>query len=88
MTSDHLPARLLAEQEAWVPNCQPHDVPILVAAHLLKLLGNPLPNSVKFFASYEIMDLAKDRNWLVRVTNTLSQHWQKKNSDKQEFTTI
>lgn len=25
-----LPARLTAEQVAWVLNCQPHDVPVLV----------------------------------------------------------
>ena len=45
-----LPARLTAEQVAWVVNCQPHDVPMLVAVRLLKPLGNPPPNSVKFFA--------------------------------------
>jgi len=60
-------------------NCQPHDVPILVAARLLKLLGNPLPNGVKFFAACEIMESAKDRIWLVKATNALNQHWQKKN---------
>jgi hypothetical protein len=32
-----VPARLTAEQAAWVLNCQPHDIPILVAAKLLKL---------------------------------------------------
>lgn len=31
-----LPARLTAELAAWVLNCQLHDVPILVAARLLK----------------------------------------------------
>jgi hypothetical protein len=35
-----------------VLNCQPHDVPILVAARLLKPLGNPPPNSVKLFAAF------------------------------------
>ena len=35
-----LPARLNAEQAAWVLNCQAHDVPILVGARLLKPLGN------------------------------------------------
>ena len=40
---NQLPARLTAEQAAWVLNCQPHDVPILVAARLLKPLGNPPP---------------------------------------------
>jgi hypothetical protein len=38
----------MAEQAAWVLNCQPHDVPILVAALLLKPLGNPPPHSVKY----------------------------------------
>jgi hypothetical protein len=51
-----LPARLTAEQAAWVLNCQPHDVPILVVARLLKPLGNPPANSVKFFATLELLE--------------------------------
>ena len=80
-----LPARLTAEQVAWVLNCQPHDVPILVAARLLKPLGSPPPNSVKFFAALEVLELAKDRAWLARITNTLSQHWQRKNETKKSL---
>src|SRR5882762_8782244 len=79
-----LPARLTAEQVAWVLNCQPHDVPILVAARLLKPLGNPPPNSVKFFAAREVLEQAQDRAWLAKVTNALNQHWQKKNSAKRQ----
>jgi hypothetical protein len=77
-----VPARLTAEQTAWVPNCQPHDVPVLVAARLLKPLGNPPPNSVKYFAASEVLEQAKDRTWLAKVTNALNQHWQKKNAAK------
>ena len=77
-----LPARLTAEQAAWVINCQPHDVPILVAARLLKPLGNPLPSSVKYFAALELLELVKDRVWLAKVTNALNQHWQNKNAAK------
>ncbi len=77
-----LPARLTAEQAAWVINCQPHDVPVLVAARLLKPLGNPPPNSVKFFAALEVLEQVRDRNWLARVTNALNQHWQRKNAAK------
>jgi len=77
-----LPARLTAEQAAWVMNCQPHDVPILVAARLLKPLGNPPPNGVKFFAASEVLELTKDRGWLAKITNALNQHWQKKNAAK------
>ena len=77
-----LPARLTAEQAAWVLNCQPHDVPILVAARLLKPLGNPPANSVKFFAALELLEQVKDRTWLAKITNALNQHWQKKNAAK------
>jgi hypothetical protein len=77
-----LPARLTAEQAAWVLNCQPHDVPVLVAAKLLKPLGSPPPNCVKFFASLEVLELAKDRSWLAKLTSTLNQHWQHKNRRK------
>jgi hypothetical protein len=77
-----LPARLTAEQAAWVVNCQPHDVPILVAARLLKPLGNPPPSSVKYFAASELLEQAKDRTWLAKVTNALNQHWQRKNAGK------
>ena len=80
----HLPARLNAEQAAWVLNCQAHDVPILVGARLLKPLGNPPPNSVKFFAAHEVLEQAKDRAWLAKVTNALNQHWQNKNAAKRK----
>ena len=74
-----LPARLTAEEVAWVINCQPHDVPILVAARLLKPLGNAAPNTVKYFATVELLALMEERAWLAKVTNTVSEHWQRKN---------
>lgn len=77
-----LPARLTAEQAAWVLNCQAHDVPVLVASRLLKPLGNPQPNSVKYFSTLEVLELTKDRAWLAKVTNTVSQHWKQKNQHK------
>jgi hypothetical protein len=79
---NQLPARLTAEQAAWVLNCQPHDVPILVAARLLKPLGNPSPYNVKFFAASELLEQVRDRTWLAKVTNALNQHWQKRNANK------
>ncbi len=75
----HSPARLTVEQAAWVLNCQVHDVPILVCARLLKPLGNPPPNGIKFFCTADLLELAKDRAWLVRVTNAVTVHWQKSN---------
>lgn len=76
------PARLNVEQTAWLLNCQPHDVPILVAARLLKPLGSPRANSVKYFATAEVLEAAKERAWLAKLTQTLSLHWQKKNQRK------
>jgi hypothetical protein len=77
-----LPARLTAEQAGWVLNCQPHDIPALIAARLLKPLGTPAQNSTKYFATADVLETAKDRSWLVKVTNTISQHWQHQNARK------
>lgn len=79
-----LPARLTAEQAAWVLNCQPHDVPALVAAKLLKPLGNPAANSIKFFATADLLEASQDRQWLVRVSTVIYQHWHKKNAAKKD----
>lgn len=83
-----LPARLTAEQTAWVLNCQAHDVPILVAARLLKPLGNPSPWGVKYFAASELVGQMNDRAWLAKVTNALNQHWRQKNSMKKNHLPI
>ena len=77
-----LPARLNAEQTAWVINCQPHDIPALVSAKLIKPLGNPPANGIKFFATADLLESSQDRNWLVRVSATIYQHWHKKNARK------
>ena len=78
------PVRLTAEQTAWVLNCQPHDVLILVAARMLKPLGNPPPNSVKYFATVEVLEFVKDRSRLAKVTNAVSLHWKQKNLHKKD----
>jgi hypothetical protein len=54
----------------------------LPGARLLKPLGNPPPNSVKYSAASELLEQVKDRAWLARVTNAVKQHWQKKNAAK------
>jgi hypothetical protein len=73
------PARLTVEQVAWVLGCQPHDVPVLVSSRLLKPLGNPPANGVKHFSTRELLELVQDRSWLAKMTNTICQHWHKKN---------
>lgn len=74
------PARLNVEQVAWVLGCQAHDVPILVSYRLLKPLGNPPQNGVKYFSTAEVAELTKDRSWLAKITQTICQHWQKRNA--------
>ena len=78
-----LPARLTAEQAAWAINCQPHDIPALTAAKLIKPLGNPPANGIKYFATADILESSKDRNWLARVSATIYTHWARKNSRHQ-----
>lgn len=77
-----LPARLNAEQTAWVLNCQPHDIPGLVAAKLIKPLGNPPANGIKFFATADLLESCRDKNWLVRMSATIYLHWHKQNARK------
>lgn len=77
-----LPVRLTGEQAGWVLNCQPHDIPALIHARLLKPLGNPAQNGAKYFATADVLETAKDRAWLVKMSNTISQHWQRQNGCK------
>jgi hypothetical protein len=63
-----------------VLGCQPHDIPILVLARLLRPLGNPPPNGVKFFCTSEVLELLKDRSWLAKMTNTINQYWHRRNT--------
>ena len=77
-----LPVRLTAEQAGWVLNCQVHDIPALVNARLLKPLGNPSQNGAKYFSTADVLETAKDRAWLVKMSNAISQHWQRQNARK------
>jgi hypothetical protein len=83
-----LPARLTAEQVAWVLNCQPHNVSVVVMTRLFKQLGNPMPNSVKHVAALDILELRKDRTWLGKVTNALGQHRRERNLDKKRLSQV
>lgn len=76
---DGPPARLTVEQTAWLLNCQPYDITTLISAGLLKPLGKPSSNGIKYFATSEILELARDRAWLSRVTLALQQFWRERN---------
>jgi hypothetical protein len=56
---------------------------ILVVAHLVKQWGNSSANSIELFATLELMEQVKGPKWLANVTNVLNEHWQRKNTAKQ-----
>ncbi|MEI8291700.1 MAG: hypothetical protein WCH99_19710 [Verrucomicrobiota bacterium] len=75
-----LPARVNSEQAGWLIGCQPHDIPVLVAAKLVKPLGNPPQNGSKYFFTADVLEACKDRNWLVRVTKAVHDNWARRNA--------
>ena len=77
-----LPCRLTAEEAAVLIGCYPHDIPILTRAGLMKPLGSPAQNSVKYFSSAELEKKLADDKWSVRVTNSLYRHWQQRKGRK------
>lgn len=75
------PARLNAQEAAWYLGFATHDIPILVAAGLLKPLGHPPRASTKYFASATLEQLRSDLKWLARASDAIVRHWQKKNGN-------
>jgi len=76
-----LPARLTAEQAAWV----------LIASRMMsrprrravaQTVGQSSAKRYQFFATVDVLELIKDRSWLAKVTNTVNQHWRNKNAQK------
>jgi hypothetical protein len=78
----NLPARLTVEEAAWLLGFSPHDIPILVAAGLLKPFDQPAPNGSRYFAKTILCELKQDANWLSRATKEIMQHWRFKNRKK------
>lgn len=77
-----IPARLDSQEAAWLLGFASHDIPILVNAGLLKPLGNPQTNAVKYFASATLTELRANTKWLSRATDAITRHWRNKNASK------
>lgn len=77
------PGRLTTKEVAWIINCRPHEVPILVAAGLLKPLEHPRPNRVTFFAVSEVLALVKEEAWRTKITNAVNHHRHKRTGMRQ-----
>lgn len=76
------PARFDVQETAWYLGFPPSDIPILLKAGLLKPLGHPPPNGIKYFSETTLADLRKDIQWLARASDAIVRHWQKKNASK------
>jgi hypothetical protein len=82
LTARRLPARLTVEEAAVLLGFRDHDLPVLLAAKLLRPLGQPAANSIRYFALAEVQERAADPAWLGRATQTVYRHWQGKNARK------
>ena len=77
-----LPAMLNVQQTAVLLGLAEHDIPMLVGAGLLKPLGDPPPNAVKYFASIQVLELAGEIGRLGKIRNAIYEHWRGKNAAK------
>jgi hypothetical protein len=78
-----VPARLDATQTAWFLGFEPHEIPRLVAAGLLKPLGHPARNSTKFFATETLEQFRRDEKWLARASDAIASYWRDRNARRQ-----
>jgi hypothetical protein len=76
------PARLGINETAWLLGFNEHDIPVLVAAGLLKPLGRPASSGSKYFATVELQTLRNDTRWLAKASDAIVNHWRAKNSNR------
>jgi hypothetical protein len=77
-----LPGRLNTTEAAVLLGFQEHDIPALIGAKLLTPLGKPAANAPKYFAAVDVVNAARDRDWLSQATRLLSRYWSEKNGRK------
>lgn len=80
-----VPARLDATQAAWFLGFEPHEIPRLVTAGLLKPLGHPARNSTKFFATETLEQFRRDEKWLARASDAIASYWRERNARRTAF---
>jgi hypothetical protein len=78
----HLPAQLSATEASHLLGVAPHDVPLLVSKELLKPLGNPNDNAVKYFARVTLEELSNDVKWISRARAAIYDYWRMKNAGR------
>ena len=78
----HLPAQLNPSEAAWCLGFAPHDIPVLISQGLLKPLGHPADNAVKYFALATVEELKADVKWNARARQAIYDHWRTKNAGR------
>lgn len=74
------PACMTMDQVAQVVGLAPHNIPVLVQAGLLRPLGHPQPNGVKYFSKTSVAAKCFDEQWLARAVDVVARYWQAKNA--------
>ena len=69
-------------ETAWHFGFEPHEIPILVNAGLLKPLGHPAANSTKYFSADALEALRHDGKWLSKASDAIAVFWRNKNAQK------
>jgi hypothetical protein len=78
----HFPAQLSTSEASHLLGVAPHDVPLLVSNGLLKPLGHPTDNAVKYFALVTVQELKDDVKWQGRARQMIYDHWRVKNAGR------
>src|SRR6266702_408194 len=81
-----LQGRLTVRQTAALLNCGEHDIPVLVQHGLLTHLGNPPPDTQKYYSPLEVLELAGAAQKLGQICDVLYRHWHDKNAAKTNAT--
>lgn len=82
---DQFPACMTADHVAQVLGLAPHNIPVLVQAGLLRPLGHPQPNGVKYFSKKSVAAKCFDEHWLAKAVDVVARHWQTKNARRRQL---
>jgi hypothetical protein len=80
MSLPRVPGRMNVEEAAWYLGFSQTDISILVGVSLLKPLGKPAPNGIRYFARPDLDQLCGDAKWLDRASAALGRHWRLRNA--------
>lgn len=70
----NLPGRLTVEETAWFLGFPEYQISVLASRGLLKPLGQPVANAVKYYSTAALTELKQDAQWMSRATKEIMQH--------------